>query len=133
MNRYLKYFIFKLLLVAVSLPVIADKPAIKVYDKGMDGGMRYYSVDCGDGNIFAFSQKVLDTDDVDNNSIPETNELDTSQQSNIVGVTKSLKQKFINLITSDKVEVCILSNEIEQCSNYKSIDVAAKAACDKTK
>ena len=94
---------------------------------------RYYSVDCGDGNIFAFSQKVLDTDDVDNNSIPETNELDTSQQSNIVGVTKSLKQKFINLITSDKVEVCILSNEIEQCSNYKSIDVAPKAACDKTK
>ena len=64
MNRYLKFFIFKLLLVAVSLPVIADKPAIKVYDKGMDGGMRYYSVDCGNGNIFAFSQKVLDTDDV---------------------------------------------------------------------
>ena len=53
--------------------------------------------------------------------------------SNIAGVTKSLKQKFINLISSDKVEVCILSNEIEQCSNYKSIDVAAKAACDKTK
>ena len=42
----------------VSIPIAAESDAIKVYDEGLDGGMRYYSVACPNGKKTTVTQML---------------------------------------------------------------------------
>ena len=133
MHQYFIIFLFKLsLLIIVSTSVIAANDSIKVYDKGLDGGVRYFHVTCLNGKNTTITQKILDTSAFEQDA-PEIKieDLDPGEQSTVATTAADIKQKFLDLISTDKIDVCITSvNEKETCKKYKNIDSAAKAACD---
>ncbi len=154
MCNYLTNFLFLLLMIA-SFSVGAKNDVIKVYDKGLDGNARNYSIVCPNGKKTFISHVVgkLSTSrsihteleipeesrdpDLDAQKTTETRKIpslrSSSKKTNSVkDVTEDLKQKFRKLIgAKSRVNVCISRiNMDKQCKSYESIDVAAKAACD---
>ena len=140
-------FLFLLsLLMIVSIPIAAESDAIKVYDKGLDGSMRYYSVACPNGKNTTITQTLGEFDEqefiveqimsesgeelVMDNTI---NESDTGAIESLSATTQNLKQKFLDLLDKDQLEMCLHPiNAEKQCKSYKDVDAAAKAACDLT-
>ena len=138
-------FLFLLsLLMIVSIPVAAESDAIKVYDKGLDGPMRYYSVACPNGKKTTITQTLGEFDDqestveqitsdsgeelVMDNTIKESG---TSAIDSVSATAQNLKQKFLDLLDKDQFEMCLYPiNSEKQCKTYKDVDAAAKAACD---
>ena len=147
MRNYLIKFLFLLsLLMIVSIPVAAESDAIKVYDKGLDGSMRHYSVACPNGKKTTITQTLEEFDDqefiveeimsvggeelVMDNTIKESG---TSAIDSVSATAQDLKQKFLDLIDKDQLEMCLYPiNSEKQCKTYKDVDAAAKAACDLT-
>ena len=147
MRNYLIKFLFLLsLLMIVSIPVAAESDAIKVYDKGLDGPMRYYSVACPNGKKTTVTQTLEGLDEqesiveqitsdsgeelVMDNTIKESG---TGAVESLSATAQDLKQKFLDLINQDQLEMCLYPiNSEKQCKTYKDVDAAAKAACDLT-
>ena len=133
MHQYFIIFLFKLsLMIIVSTSVIAANDSIKVYDKGLDGGVRYFHVTCLNGKNTTITQKILDTSAFEQDA-PEIKieDLVPEQQSTVATTAADIKQKFLDLISTDKIELCIISvNQKETCKKYKNINSATKAACD---
>ena len=130
----------------VSIPVAAESDAIKVYDKGLDGSMRYYSVACPNGKKTTITQTLEEFDQqeliveqimsesgeelVMDNTIKASS---TSATESISATAQNLKQKFLDLLDKDQFEMCLYPiNSEKQCKSYKDVDAAAKAACDLT-
>ena len=147
MRNYLIKFSFLLsLFMIVSIPVAAESDAIKVYDKGLDGSMRYYSVACPNGKkttvtqtLEEFDQQELIVEQIMSESGEELvidntiDESDTGAIESLSATTQNLKQKFLDLLDKDQFEMCLYPiNSEKQCKSYKDVDAAAKAACDLT-
>ena len=130
----------------VSIPIAAESDAIKVYDEGLDGGMRIYSIVCPNGKKTTVTQMLGEFDEqefiveqvmsesgeglVMDNTI---NESGTSAIDSISATAQDIKQKFLDLINQDQFEMCLYPiNSEKQCKTYKDVDAAAKAACDLT-
>ena len=147
MRNYLIKFSFLLsLFMIVSIPVTAESDAIKVYDKGLDGSMRYYSVACPNGKKTTVTQTLEEFDQqefiveeiisesgeelVMDNTIKESG---TGAVESLSATAQNLKQKFLDLIDKDQFEMCLYPiNSEKQCKSYRDVDAAAKAACDLT-
>ena len=145
MRNYLIKFSFLLsLLMIVSIPVVAESDAIKVYDKGLDGNMRYYSVVCPNGKKTTITQTLEELDQqefiveeimseggeelVMDNTIEVS---DTGAIESLSATAQNLKQKFLGLLDKDQLEMCLYPiNSEKQCKSYRDIDAAAHAACD---
>ena len=148
MRNYLIKFSFLLsLLMIVSIPVAAESDAIKVYDKGLDGSMRYYSVACPNGKKTTITQTLEEFDEQE--FIVETITSESGEEivtdrgavkrsstgaiDSISSTAQDIKQKFLDLINQDQLEMCLYPiNSEKQCKTYKDVDAAAKAACDLT-
>ena len=138
-------FLFLLsLLMIVSIPIAAESDAIKVYDKGLDGSMRYYSVACPNGKKTTITQTLEEFDEqefiveeimseggeelVMDNTIEVS---DTGAIDSVSTTVQNLKQKFLGLLDKDQLEMCLYPiNSEKQCKSYRDIDAAAHAACD---
>ena len=147
MRNYLIKFSFLLsLFMIVSIPVAAESDAIKVYDKGLDGSMRYYSVACPNGKKTTITQTLEELDQqefivelimseggeelVMDNTIEVS---DTGAIESLSATAQNLKQRFLDLLDKDQLEMCLYPiNSEKQCKSYKDVDAAAKAACDLT-
>ena len=142
----IKFSFLLSLFMIVSIPVAAESDAIKVYDKGLDGSMRYYSVACPNGKKTTITQTLEEFDEqeiifeqitsesgeelVIDNTIKES---DTGAIDSISATAENLKQKFLDLINQEQLEMCLYPiNSEKQCKTYKDVDAAAKAACDLT-
>ena len=142
----IKFSFLLSLFMIVSIPIVAESDAIKVYDKGLDGGMRYYSVACPNGKKTTVTQMLGEFDEqeliveqitsesgeelVIDNTIKES---DTGAIDSISATAENLKQKFLDLINQEQLEMCLYPiNSEKQCKTYKDVDAAAKAACDLT-
>ena len=142
----IKFSFLLSLFMIVSIPIAAESDAIKVYDKGLDGGMRYYSVACPNGKKTTITQTLEEFDEqeiifeqitsesgeelVIDNTIKES---DTGAIDSISATAENLKQKFLDLINQEQLEMCLYPiNSEKQCKTYKDVDAAAKAACDLT-
>jgi hypothetical protein len=138
-------FLFLLsLLMIVSIPIAAESDAIKVYDEGLDGGMRYYSVACPNGGKTTVTQMLGEFDEQEfivEQVMSESGEglvMDNTIKASGADATDSvsataqnIKQKFLDLINKDQLEMCLYPiNSEKQCKTYKDVDAAAKAACD---
>jgi hypothetical protein len=142
----IKFSFLLSLFMIVSIPIVAESDAIKVYDKGLDGGMRYYSVACPNGKKTTVTQMLGEFDEqeliveqitsesgeelVIDNTIKESS---TGAIDSISATAENLKQKFLDLINQEQLEMCLYPiNSEKQCKTYKDVDAAAKAACDLT-
>ena len=142
----IKFSFLLSLFMIVSIPIVAESDAIKVYDKGLDGGMRYYSVACPNGKKTTITQTLEEFDEqeiifeqitsesgeelVIDNTIKESS---TGAIDSISATAQNLKQKFLDLINEEQLEMCLYPiNSVKQCKTYKDVDAAAKAACDLT-
>ena len=140
----IKFSFLLSLFMIVSIPNAAESDAIKVYDKGLDGGMRYYSVACPNGKKTTITQTLEEFDEqeiifeqitsesgeelVIDNTIKESS---TGAIDSISATAQNLKQKFLDLINQEQLEMCLYPiNSEKQCKTYKDVDAAAKAACD---
>jgi hypothetical protein len=140
----IKFLFLLSLLMIVSIPNAAESDAIKVYDEGLDGGMRYYSVACPNGKKTTITQTLEELDQqefiveqimseggeelVMDNTIEVS---DTGATESLSATAQNLKQKFLDLISQDRLEMCLYPiNSEKQCKFYKDVDAAAKAACD---
>ena len=57
----------------------------------------------------------------------------TSAIDSVSTTAQNLKQKFLDLLDKDQLEMCLYPiNSEKQCKSYKDVDAAAKAACDLT-
>ena len=152
------YIIKFLLLIFVSFPLLANADDIKVFDKGLDGNMRIYTVGCPNGKYTTITQmfgsygktqrlnrstgsiKELDllggleeTEITDTDLSSDSDEIPTGQSPNTISQTASnLKQRFLKLVgQGNSAEVCLYPIGAQRtCKTYASIDAAAKAACD---
>ena len=148
MRNYLTKFF---LLMVVSFSVAAKDDVVKVYDKGLDGNMRIYTIGCPNGKKTVITQKFGEAEDLttleeveDPSEFEEAEDLETdlpigSGEIPIGGTTSSieataidLKQRFLALIGQEnKLEVCLYPiREKMECKSYNDIDAAAQAACD---
>ena len=151
------YIIKFLLLIFVSFSLLANADDIKVFDKGLDGNMRIYSIGCPNGKntvitqMFGAHGKAKRSNSATSNirelqleEFEETETLDTdlsgnsdeiptsSSASTLTQTTSNIRQKFLKLIGQEaRTEVCLYPvNAVAQCKSYQNIDTAAKAACD---
>ena len=152
MHNYLTNFLF-LLLMIVSFSVGAKNDVIKVYDKGLDGNVRNYSVACPNGKKTSVSHMLgkygkdkrsagistrvdLVPTEVDfekrRKSTADSNNDMSSGTASIAQTADDLKRKALKLVgAKNKVTVCLYPKGTErQCQPYSGIDAAAKAACD---
>ena len=150
MCKYLTKFIF-LLFMATTFSVVAKNDAVKVYDRGLDGNKRHYTVVCPDGNRTAITHALGEHGksarsgggtSLQSIELAEQEEFKASSRrgslptadssSSVKQTTEGLKRKFLKLIgAKNKVEVCM--NSGAQCNSYESIDAAAKVACNITR
>ena len=140
----IKFSFLLSLFMIVSIPVAAESDAIKVYDKGLDGSMRYYSVACPNGKKTTITQTLGEFDEqefiVEQITSDSGEELvmdntievsDTGAIASLSATAQNLKQKFLDLLDKDQFEMCLYPiNSEKQCKTYKDVDAAAKAACD---
>ena len=140
----IKFSFLLSLFMIVSIPIVAESDAIKVYDKGLDGGMRYYSVACPNGKKTTITQTLEEFDEqefifeqltsesgeelVIDNTIKESS---TGAIDSISLAAQNVKQKFLDLINQEQLEMCLYPiNSEKQCKTYRDVDAAAKVACD---
>ena len=127
--------IFLMLLFLISFSVSAKEDVIKVYDKGMDGGMRIYTVVCPNGKKTSVTRVVSVSGDEQN--------LETQQQivklsgdlktgKSVKSTVQDIKKKALRLLgQQNRGEMCLYPvNSKKQCKNYKDVDAAAQAACN---
>ena len=138
-----------LVLITTSFSVAAKDNVIKVYDKGLDGSARYYSVVCTDGTKTNITHMLGEYGKAKRTggAAITSNELEQPKprpKRNTGGETLSaetntakqtaedLKRKVLNLVgAKNKLEVCIYPiNKNRECRAYESIDAAAEAACN---
>jgi hypothetical protein len=151
------YIIKFSLLTVISFSVSAEDNNVKMYDKGLDGNMRVYSIACPNGKKTVITQmfgahgksqrsigainntRELQLEEQEESEISGTDlsggsdEIPTGQSTNSLSQTTSnLKQKFLNLVgQGNRAEVCLYPiGRQKNCKTYKNLDAAAKAACD---
>ena len=141
----IKFSFLLSLFMIVSIPIAAESDVVKVYDKGLDGSMRYYSVVCPNGKKTTITQTLEELDEQE--FIVETITSESGEEivtdrgavkrsstvaiDSISATAQDIKQKFLDLINQDQLEMCLYPiNSEKQCKTYKDVDAAAKAACD---
>ena len=129
--------IFLMLLFLISFSVSAKEDVIKVYDKGMDGGMRIYTVVCPNGKKTSVTRVVSVSGDEQN---LETQQIEVTagdlnlnkEEKSIKSTTQTIKKKALRLLgQQNRAEMCLYPvNSKKQCKSYKDVDAAAQAACN---
>ena len=127
--------IFLMLLFLISFSVSAKEDVVKVYDKGMDGGMRIYTVVCPNGKKTSVTRVVSVSGDEQN--------LETQQQivklsgdlktgKSVESTVQDIKKRALRLLgQQNRAEMCLYPvNSKKQCKSYKDVDAAAQAACN---
>ena len=136
----IKFSFLLSLFMIVSFPTAAESDVIKVYDKGLDGSMRYYSVVCPNGKKTTITQifEEFDTQEVtvelitsdSGEELVMDNTIKEPSGGTVSSLAQDIKQKFIDLVEQDQLEMCLYPiNAEKQCKIYKDVDAAAKAAC----
>ena len=133
MHKYpINIFLTLFLLATMSFHVFAKNNAVKVYDKGQDGGNRIYSVACPNGKKTTVTQPInisyeyIDTQELNPSA------LNAEADASVKLTAQTIKDKALRLIgQQNRAERCIYpTNSKKQCKSYKDVDTAAKAACD---
>ena len=129
--------IFLMLLFLISFSVSAKEDVVKVYDKGMDGGMRIYTVVCPNGKKTSVTRVVSVSGDEQN---LETQQIEVTagdlnlnkEEKSIKSTTQTIKKKALRLLgQQNRAEMCLYPvNSKKQCKSYKDVDAAAQAACN---
>lgn len=140
----------------VNFSIAAGNEQIQLYDKGLDGNVRIYSVGCPNGKKTSIAHMLSDYGEAERSGIAKQNTKDelnvviepeedavssdenddeipeSSESSSVSQTAANIKQKFLKLIGQDaRAEVCLYpANGVAQCKSYQSIDIAAKAACN---
>jgi len=127
--------IFLILFFLISFSVSAKEDVIKVYDKGMDGGMRIYTVVCPNGKKTSVTRET--------NASGDRQDLETQQQAvklsgdlkkgePVKSTAQNIKKRALKLLgQQNRAEMCLYPiNSKKQCKKYKNVDSAAQAACD---
>jgi len=127
--------IFLMLLFLISFSVSAKEDAVKVYDKGMDGGMRIYTVVCPNGKKTSVTRVINTSGDEQNletqqQAIKLSGDLKT--EGSVKLTAEKIKKRALRLLgQQNRAEMCLYPiNSKKQCKNYKNVDSAAQAACD---
>ena len=124
-----------MLLFLISFSVSAKEDAVKVYDKGMDGGMRIYTVVCPNGKKTSVTRVINTSGDEQNletqqQAIKLSGDLKT--EGSVKLTAEKIKKRALRLLgQQNRAEMCLYPiNSKKQCKNYKNVDSAAQAACD---
>ena len=133
MYRYSKKIFFVLFLTIMNFSFAAKNNDVKVYDKGLDGGMRIYSIVCPNDRKTTVTQ-ILNKS-VENQGVQELTTGITSRAKNASSRklnTKNVKKKALKLIVQhNRADMCLYPlNSDKECKSYKDVDTAAKAACE---
>lgn len=127
--------IFLMLLFLISFSVSAKEDVVKVYDKGMDGGMRIYAVVCPNGKKTSVTRVVSISGGEQNlETQQQTVKLsgDSKTGKSVKSTVQDIKKRALRLLgQQNRAEMCLYPiNSKKQCKSYKDVDVAAQAACD---
>jgi len=133
MHQYLKKIFFVLLLLTTTNFSFAEKNnTVKVYDKGLDGGMRIYVIVCPNGKKTTITQKL----NISNENVLQKEAKLLSNTGESAGSFKSrtqkIKKKALRMVgQQNRAERCLYPvNSEKQCKSYIDVDAAAEAACD---
>ena len=137
MHQYpTKIFLTLFVLLSVNTYVVAKQDAVKVYDKGQDGGNRIYTIVCPNGKKTTVTQTLNVSSEYTDNNIrtTEVKALDSNvdEGPSLKSTTQTLKKKALRLLgQQNRAEMCLYPvNSKKQCKSYKDVDSAAQAACD---
>jgi len=139
MHQYpTKIFLTLFVLLSVNPYVVAKEDAVKVYDKGSDGGMRIYTVVCPNGKKTSVTRAPnisSDGQNLETQRVVEVTAGDLNlnkEEKSIKSTTQTLKKKALRLLgQQNRAEMCLYPvNSKKQCKSYKDVDSAAQAACD---
>jgi hypothetical protein len=154
MRNNITNFLF-LVLITTSFSVVAKDDVIKIYDKGLDGSERHYTVVCPNGTKTNVTHMLGEYGKAKRKRgssissgggpglpelpeepvISETGKVDdmpSEGTSSIKQTAQNLKRRVLNLVgAKNRLEVCLFPiNKEKQCGVYESVDTAAKAACN---
>ena len=137
MHQYpTKIFLTLFVLLSVNTYVVAKQDAVKVYDKGQDGGNRIYTIVCPNGKKTTVTQTLNVSSEYTDNNIrtTEVKALDSNvdEGPSLKSTTQNLKKRALRLLgQQNRAEMCLYPvNSKKQCKSYKNVDSAAQAACD---
>ncbi len=137
MHQYpTKIFLTLFVLLSVNTYVVAKQDAVKVYDKGQDGGNRIYTIVCPNGKKTTVTQTLNVSSEYTDNNIrtTEVKALDSNidEGPSLKSTTQNLKKRALRLLgQQNRAEMCLYPvNSKKQCKSYKDVDSAAQAACD---
>ena len=127
--------IFLMLLFLISFSVSAKEDVVKVYDKGMDGGMRIYTVVCPNGKKTSVTRVVSISGGEQNlETQQQTVKLsgDSKTGKSVKSTVQDIKKRALRLLgQQNRAEMCLYPvNSKKQCKSYKDVDAAAQAACN---
>ena len=127
--------IFLMLLFLISFSVSAKEDVVKVYDKGMDGGMRIYTVVCPNGKKTSVTRVVSISGGEQNletqqQTVKLSRDLKTGKS--VESTVQDIKKRALRLLgQQNRAEMCLYPvNSKKQCKSYKDVDAAAQAACN---
>ena len=135
MHQYpTKIFLTLFVLLSVNTYVVAKQDAVKVYDKGQDGGNRIYTIVCPNGKKTTVTQTLDISSKHTGNITTEVKALDSNvdEGPSLKSTTQNLKKRALRLLgQQNRAEMCLYPvNSKKQCKSYKDVDSAAQAACD---
>jgi len=135
MHQYpTKIFLTLFVLLSVNTYVVAKEDAVKVYDKGQDGGNRIYTIVCPNGKKTTVTQTLDISSKHTGNITTEVKALDSNvdEGPSLKSTAENLKKRALRLLgQQNRAEMCLYPvNSKKQCKSYKDVDSAAQAACD---
>mgnify|MGYP001301868498 CR=1 FL=1 len=132
MYQSTKIIFFVLLLSTLTnLSFAAKNNVVKVYDKGVDGGMRIYVIVCPNGKKTTVTQTLNISNE---NVLQQEAKLlsDAGETDSLQSRTQKIKKKALRMVgQQNRAERCLYPvNSKKQCKSYKDVDAAAQAACN---
>ena len=132
MYQSTKIIFFVLLLSTLTnLSFAAKNNVVKVYDKGVDGGMRIYVIVCPNGKKTTVTQTLNISNE---NVLQQEAKLlsDAGETDSLQSRTQKIKKKALRMVgQQNRAERCLYPvNSEKKCKSYKDVDAAAEAACD---
>ena len=115
--------IFLMLLFLISFSVSAKEDVVKVYDKGMDGGMRIYTVVCPNGKKTSVTRVVSISGGEQNlETQQQTVKLsgDSKTGKSVKSTVQDIKKRALKLLgQQNRAEMCLYPvNSKKQCKSY---------------
>ena len=116
MRNYLTKFF---LLMVVSFSVAAKDDAIKVYDKGLDGAMRIYSIGCPNGKKTMITQIFGTYDEAGGSAVQNVEELDISRLEELIEEADALDDESEDSGTNISSDTDVSTVETETTSSIE--------------